>query len=110
MITYLDEGVYNTYVIDTDYESFALIMHCAEKKKNPRYLSALMMSRSQKLGYNVKVYLREKLPNYKIDLDFMFEVRQDDCDKLLASTNMKDYFERVLKKKEEEGEAELDVE
>lgn len=76
-------------------------MHCAEKKKFPRYLSALMMSRSQTLGYNVKVFLREKLPKYNIDLDFMFEVSQDDnCDRLKGSMNMKDYYNNVLKKKE----------
>jgi apolipoprotein D and lipocalin family protein len=92
--------VYNTYVIDTDYENWALIMHCAEKKKYPRYLSALMMSRKQTLGSNVKVFLREKLPKYNIDLDFMFEVRQDNCDNLSSSMNMKDYYETVLKYKE----------
>lgn len=76
-------------------------MHCAEKKKFPRYLSALMMSRSQTLGYNVKVFLREKLPKYNIDLDYMFEVRQDEnCERLKSSMNMKDYYENVLKKKE----------
>lgn len=96
----LDEGVYNTYIIDTDYENWALVMHCAEKKKYPRYLSALMMSRSRTLGYNVKVFLREKLPKYNIDLDFMFEVRQDVCDLLKGSMNMKDYYEQVLKNKE----------
>lgn len=97
---YLDEGVYNTYVIDTDYENWALIMHCAEKKKYPRYLSALMMSRTLGLGTNVKVFLREKLPKYNIDLDYMFEVRQDNCDQLAGSMNMKDYYENVLKNKE----------
>lgn len=92
--------MYNTYVIDTDYENWALIMHCAEKKKYPRYLSALMMSRTRSLGYNVKVFLREKLPKYNIDLDFMFEVRQDVCDLLKSSMNMKDYYDQVLKNKE----------
>lgn len=92
--------MYNTYVIDTDYENWALIMHCAEKKTYPRYLSALMMSRTRTLGHNVKVFLREKLPKYNIDLDFMFEVRQDVCDQLVGSMNMKDYYEKVLKNKE----------
>lgn len=120
---YLDEGVYNTYVIDTDYESWSLvefdcnfaklknlrfslnfqIMHCAEKEKFPRYLSALMMSRNQRLGTNVKAFLREKLPQYNIDLDFMFEVQQDEaCEQLEGSMNMQNYYEKVLKKKEED--------
>ena len=77
-------------------------MHCAEKKKFPRYLSALMMSRKDILGTNVKAFLREKLPQYNIDLDFMFEVKHEGCDKLEGSMNMKDYYEKVLKKKGEE--------
>lgn len=94
--------MYNTYVIDTDYENWALIMHCAEKKKYTRYLSALMLSRSQTLGHNVKVFLREKLPQYNIDLQFFFEVRHDDCKGGIS--NMKDYYETFLKAKEESGE------
>lgn len=52
------EGIYNTYILDTDYKSWALIMHCAEKSKSPRYLSALMLSRESKLGINVVNFLR----------------------------------------------------
>lgn len=33
-----DEGIYNTYVLDSDYTSWALLLHCAEKSKVPRYL------------------------------------------------------------------------
>lgn len=79
-VKYLDEGVYNTYVIDYLNDEWALLMHCAEKKKNSRYLSALMLSRKSSLGTNVKSFLREKLPQYQIDLDYMFEVRQDNED------------------------------
>lgn len=76
-----DEGVYNTYVIDFLSEEWALLMHCAEKKTYSRYLSALLLSRKDTLGSNVKAFLREKLPVYQIDLDYMFEVKQglDDC-------------------------------
>lgn len=95
-----DEGVYNTYVIDTDYENWALIMHCAEKKKFPRYLSALMMSRSQTIGNNVKAFLREKLPKYNIDLDFFFEVNHVDC--VGGITSMRDYYEVFLRNKDDE--------
>lgn len=91
--------MYNTYVIDTDYENWALIMHCAEKKKYTRYLSALMLSRNQTLGYNVKAFLREKLPQYNIDLQFFFEVRHDECNGGIS--NMRDYYETFLKAKEE---------
>lgn len=53
-----DEGVYNTYILDTDYLSWALIMHCAEKNKSPRYLSALLLSRKPQLSVNVINFLR----------------------------------------------------
>jgi apolipoprotein D and lipocalin family protein len=89
-------------VIDTDYENWALMMNCAEKKKHPRYLSAVLMSRTKSLGHNVKVFLREKLPKYNIDLDFMFPVDQDQCDTLNPSINMKYYYDHVLLKKYQE--------
>jgi len=56
--------VYNTYVLDSDYKSWALLMHCAEKSKSSRYLSSFIMSREANLGANVISYLREKLPRY----------------------------------------------
>ncbi|GAB0089296.1 Karl [Sergentomyia squamirostris] len=75
------EGIYNTYIIDTDYKTWALIMHCAEKSKDPpRYLSALLMSRESHLGINVINFLREKLPRYDIDISFMFPIDQEKCD------------------------------
>ncbi|XP_012283151.1 apolipoprotein D [Orussus abietinus] len=73
------EGVYNTYVLDSDYKSWALLMHCAEKSKSPRYLSSFIMSREPSLGINVISYLREKLPRYDIDLEYMFPMEQKNC-------------------------------
>lgn len=58
LILIADEGIYNTYILDTDYKSWALIMHCAEKEKSTRYLSALLLSRERELGMNVISYLR----------------------------------------------------
>ncbi|XP_020278659.1 apolipoprotein D [Pseudomyrmex gracilis] len=75
------EGVYNTYVLDSDYKSWALLMHCAEKSKSPRYLSSFIMSREESLGPNVISYLREKLPKYDIDLEYMFPMDQKQCNK-----------------------------
>lgn len=95
-----DEGKYNTYIIDTDYDGWALLMHCAEKNRHSRYLSALMMSRTPTVGHNVKAFLREKLPKYDIDLDFFFEVRHDNCQG--GITSMIDYYENFLKDKQEE--------
>lgn len=77
---YSDEGAYNTYVIDFFQNDWILLMHCAEKIKYSRYLSALLLSRKSTLGTNVKSFLREKLPQYQIDLDYMFDMRQDNED------------------------------
>ncbi|XP_017772896.1 PREDICTED: apolipoprotein D [Nicrophorus vespilloides] len=74
------EGIYNTYVVDTDYSSWALLLHCAEKSKSPRYLSSFIMSRLPILGVNVISYLRDKLPRYDIDVRYMFDMSQNECD------------------------------
>ncbi|CAK9813287.1 Apolipoprotein D [Anthophora plagiata] len=79
------EGVYNTYVLDSDYSSWALLMHCAEQSKSPRYLSSFIMSREPNLGANVISYLREKLPKYDIDLEYMFSMDQNQCNKTETS-------------------------
>ncbi|KAK1134563.1 hypothetical protein K0M31_007345 [Melipona bicolor] len=79
------EGVYNTYVLDSDYKSWALLMHCAEQSKSPRYLSSFIMSREPSLGANVISYLREKLPRYDIDLEYMFPMDQNQCNKTETS-------------------------
>ncbi|KAK6627942.1 hypothetical protein RUM44_010424 [Polyplax serrata] len=73
------EGVYNTYVLDSDYQTFGLLLHCAEKTGSTRYLSSLVLSRSQTLKSNIINYLREKLPRYDIDLEYMFPVGQKNC-------------------------------
>lgn len=63
-----DEGIYNTYILDTDYKSWTLIMHCAEKAKSTRYLSALLLSRERELGINVINYLRWPFRWFRINL------------------------------------------
>ncbi|RZF34555.1 hypothetical protein LSTR_LSTR017617 [Laodelphax striatellus] len=73
------EGVYNTYVLDSDYSSWSLLLHCAEKTGSPRYLSSFIMSRMAKLPNNVVSFLREKLPRYEIDLEYMFNMSQHHC-------------------------------
>nr|CAD7410213.1 unnamed protein product [Timema poppensis] len=73
------EGVYNTYVLDWEPKSWALLLHCAEKSGSPRYLSSFIMSRRPDVAPNVVSYLREKLPRYDIDLDYMFPMSQENC-------------------------------
>ncbi|EDV44587.1 uncharacterized protein Dana_GF20434 [Drosophila ananassae] len=79
------EGVYNTYVLDTDYDNWGLVMHCAEKKKHPRYLSALLLARKTELAPNEITFLREKLPQ-DIDKSFMFNIGQGSCENLMESS------------------------
>ncbi|XP_017029127.1 uncharacterized protein Karl [Drosophila kikkawai] len=79
------EGVYNTYVLDTDYDTWGLVMHCAEKKKHPRYLSALLLARKTSLADNEISFLRGKLPQ-DIDKSFMFDIGQGSCDNLMESS------------------------
>uniref|UniRef100_A0A8D8C4Q4 Apolipoprotein D n=1 Tax=Culex pipiens TaxID=7175 RepID=A0A8D8C4Q4_CULPI len=86
------EEIYNTYVIDTDYKSWGLIMHCAEKTKAQKYLSALMLSRTPDLTPNVVNFLREKLPRYDIDLGTMFGIPQSNCSALEGEQDPKKYF------------------
>ncbi|XP_044761467.1 uncharacterized protein LOC123318791 [Coccinella septempunctata] len=78
------EGVYNTYVLDSDYKSWALLLHCAEKTNVTRYLSSFIMSRKPTLGNNEKAYLRDKLPRYDIDLTYLFDMSQDDCNSTVS--------------------------
>lgn len=66
--------------MDSDYATWALLLHCAEKNKSPRYLSSFIMSKYPQLGINVISYLRDKLPRYDIDLAYMFDMTQNDCD------------------------------
>ncbi|XP_051173578.1 lopap [Leptopilina boulardi] len=73
------EGVYNTYVLDTDYKSWALLMHCAEKSKSPRYLSSFIMSREVSVGVNVISYLKEKLLRYDVNMEYLFPMEQNNC-------------------------------
>ena len=83
-----DEGVYNTFVLDSDYTSWALLLHCAEKSKVPRYLSSFIMSREPVLGINVISYLRDKLPRYDIDLSYMFQMTQNDCNSTALGSDL----------------------
>lgn len=60
-------------------------MHCAEKKKHPRYLSALLLARKTELAPNEINFLREKLPQ-DIDKSFMFNIGQGSCENLMESS------------------------
>lgn len=74
------EGIYNTYILDSDNNEWCLLLHCAEKPKSPRYLTSLIMSRNTTLPPVVISYLRDKLPKYDISLEYMFPMLQTDCE------------------------------
>lgn len=77
-----DEGVYNTYVLDIDVngdKSWVLLLHCAEKSGTARYLSSFIMGRRSTLPVNVIAYLQDKLPRYDIDLQYLFQMQQNEC-------------------------------
>ena len=58
---------------------WALLLHCAEKSGSTRYLSSFVLSRKSTLLPNVISFLRDKLPRYDIDLQYMFKMKQKDC-------------------------------
>lgn len=77
-----DEGIYNTYVLDIDVDgdkSWVLLLHCAEKSGTARYLSSFIMGRRPTLPVNVIAFLQEKLPQYDIDLQYLFQMQQTEC-------------------------------
>lgn len=96
------EGVYNTYVMDIDVngnKSWVLLLHCAEKTGSTRYLSSFIMGRQPTLPDNVLAFLRDKLPRYNIDLQYMFKMDQTECDKRSTSSPYYYFFKQILASK-----------
>ncbi|KAJ0177909.1 hypothetical protein K1T71_006782 [Dendrolimus kikuchii] len=73
------DGIYNTYVLDTEYKTWALLLHCAEQTEGARYLSAFVLSRTTSLPKNVMAYLRDKLPRYDVDIKYVFPIPHKNC-------------------------------
>lgn len=46
------------------------------------------MSREPVLGVNVVSYLKDKLSKYDIDLSYMFQMTQDDCNATLNTADI----------------------
>jgi len=72
------EGVYNTYVLDCK-DTWAVLLHCAEKPSSPRYLSSILLSREKTVPVNVRSYVHDKIPKYGVQLEYTFPMVQDDC-------------------------------
>lgn len=71
------DGFYDTYVIDIEYDSWLLLLHCAEKENKPRYLFGFIMSRSSAINITIVSYLKEKLGKYNIDLENVYDINQN---------------------------------
>ncbi|CAG4974867.1 unnamed protein product [Parnassius apollo] len=81
------DGIYNTYVLDTEYKTWALLLHCAEQREGARYLSAFVLSRKTVLPKNVMAYLRDKLPRYDVDIKYVFPISHNNCTSTPAKFN-----------------------
>ncbi|XP_046397001.1 uncharacterized protein LOC124163931 [Ischnura elegans] len=105
------DGIYDTYVLDADPSSWALLLHCARNPKRNvneeemiriqhsplhnvvgtgyggwrgqvrarRFLSAFILSRQRNLSPGPLAFLRDKLPTYGVDLEYVSNVEQKGC-------------------------------
>ncbi|XP_071451470.1 uncharacterized protein [Hetaerina americana] len=105
------DGIYDTYVLDADPSSWALLLHCARNPKRNvgeeeiirmhhsplhnvvgtgyggwrgqvrvrRFLSAFILSRQRDLSAGPLAFLRDKLPTYGVDLEYVSDVEQNGC-------------------------------
>lgn len=60
-------------------DTWAVLLHCAEKPSGPRYLSSILMSRNRTVPANVRSYVHDKLLKYGVQLEYTFPMVQDDC-------------------------------
>jgi hypothetical protein len=93
-----DEGVYNTYVLDCK-DTWAVLLHCAEKPSSPRYLSSILLSRDNTVPANVRSYVHDKLPKYGVQLEYTFPMVQDDCSPTIKPLYYGTKAEAVVNKK-----------
>jgi len=75
----VDKGVYNTDVIDTDYTNWLIILHCADSESEKKFLSTFVLSRNPRLDKLTTAYLREKIGQYDVHLEYLFPVNQTSC-------------------------------
>ena len=75
----LDTGVYNTDVVDTDHDNWLLLLHCSDPESSKKFLSTFILGRSSHLDETMINYLREKVSQFDVDLDYLFPVNQTHC-------------------------------
>lgn len=74
-----DKGVYNTDVIDTDYSSWLILLHCSDPESEKKFLSTFVLSRTAYIDRLVTEYLREKIGHYNVPMEYLFPVNQTFC-------------------------------
>lgn len=79
LFKYTDKGVYNTDVIDTDYTSWLILLHCSDPESEKKFLSTFVLSRTAYIDRTTTEYLREKIGQYKVPMEYLFPVNQTYC-------------------------------
>lgn len=74
-----DKGAYNTDVIDTDYVSWLILLHCSDPESEKKFLSTFVLSRAPYIDKMTTDYLREKIGQYKVPMEYLFPVNQTFC-------------------------------
>ena len=89
----VDDGFYDTYVLDTQHNEWLLLLHCAEKENKPRYLFSFIMSRNYEMRSLVTFYLKDKLRKFGIEIDNIYEIDQDlsICSNLTVTEDFKKF-------------------
>jgi len=73
------KGVYNTDVVDTDHNSWLILLHCSDPESEKKFLSTFVLSRTPYMDSVTTNYLRDKVTAYDVNLDYLFPVNQTFC-------------------------------
>ncbi|CAG7716857.1 unnamed protein product [Allacma fusca] len=73
------KGVYNTDVVDTDYDNWLLLLHCSDTDSSKKFLSTFILGRQPQLDVMTTNYLRDKAGQFQVDLEYLFPVNQTRC-------------------------------
>jgi hypothetical protein len=78
---FTDVGVYNTDVVDTDHNSWLILLHCSDGEllNDKKFLSTFVLSRTPYLDIMTMRYLADKVALYGVDPQYLFPVNQTFC-------------------------------
>lgn len=66
-------------MIDTDYTSWLILLHCSDPESEKKFLSTFVLSRTAYIDRTTTEYLREKIGNYNVPMEYLFSVNQTFC-------------------------------